>query len=407
MTDPSGIRDEDPGAAARDDSPRRWPWTALVVLGVLGVALRLQISLYGYNNDLFAYHIVAGIIEEGGNVYAETHRYNYGPIWFHFLDLFRSIAAFFPSPALVFRTLISLFLSGVDVALFAVLYRRFGLGAATYFLLHPVSIIISGYHRQFEGFALLLGLLAALAFDGAARRGLDRTKGAGLGALTASLATKHLLFAYSFWLAVKERRLRDRLVVLFLPPILFFLSFLPYWSEGKEGIIEHVFLYESFANAPLLQGWFPPLLAALVPAWLPFLAALVLGAWTFRDLDATRSLLFYCALLVVFAPALANQQLVIPVLFVVVYRNPFTILYSGIASLHLLIDSDGLRMFSLTRVVPAWAVGYQMQVGILLLGIVWALFGPGIRRGIRDTTLWIARGATSFFVDRPDGGSDR
>lgn len=61
---------------------------ALVI--VIGVALRLALPLLGHNFDVESYRIVADIMGDGGNVYAETSRYNYWPIWFlivHWLDM--------------------------------------------------------------------------------------------------------------------------------------------------------------------------------------------------------------------------------------------------------------------------------------------------------------------------------
>ncbi len=403
---------EDPGRAQAGERPglrRAWPlWLAVAALAV---ALRLLVAGLGSNYDLASYRIVADILERGGNVYADTQRYNYGPVWFHLLELFRFLARWFPDPALAFGYVISSFLSLVDLALGAMLLRRFGTGAALCFLFNPISILISGYHRQFGALALLLGFLAALAFERAGREGegspaagLGRARWAGLGALGASLVTKHLFFAFPFWLAVRQRRRRARLLVLFVPPAIFFLSFLPYLGGGgARGILEHVFLYKARFDVPLLTAWLPAIVVEQLPlvvnllSTFVFLTALVAGAWIFEEESATRAALLYTVLLVVFAPATANQYLALVVPFVAVYRNPFTALFTVVASLHLMIDRDGLQMAALGKWLPAAAVGFPVQIALLLAGLVWAFKRDRLLASARGLAQNVRRRLERFF----------
>ena len=233
-------RDFQAPGAGRWELRRSWPvW--LLAAG-LAVGLRLAVAGHQEGYDLASYRIVADLVHHGKNVYASTARYNYGPVWFHLLGGLRWLAQRFPDPYLAFGYAITAFLSLVDLALGALLLRRFGPGAALYFLLHPVSIIISGYHRQFGSVALLLGFLAALAFEraegedkGVGAAGLGSRRWTGLAALSASLVVKHALFAFPFWLAVRQRTRRGRLLVLFVPPAIFFASFVPYLGGGEPG----------------------------------------------------------------------------------------------------------------------------------------------------------------------------
>ncbi len=343
---------------------------------------------------------MAEIVHHGGNVYAETSKYNYAPGWFLLLRLLRWVANHWRDPALAFGYGVATFLSLVDLALGAILLRRFGPGAALYFLFNPVSILISGYHRQFGSVALLLGFVAVLAFeragpgDQSARDGgLGKARWAGLGALGASLLAKHVLFAFPFWLAVRQPRRRERLLVLFVPPAIFFVSFLPYLGEGgARGILENVFLYKARFEIPLLGGWLPAYVVEELPlvvsvlSTVVFLAALVAGAWIFEGTPPVRALLLYTALLVAFSPAAANQYLALVVSFVAVYRNPFTVLFTVVASLHLMIDRQGLHLAALERWVPEAAVGFPVLVALLLLGIVWALRRDRLVASLRAST---------------------
>ena len=385
---------------------RDWPLWLLVA--VLAVALRLTVAGFGSNYDLAAYREVAEIVHRGGNVYAETAKYNYAPAWFYLLGAFRWVAHRFADPALAFGYVVPAFLSLVDLALGALLLRRFGPGAALCFLFHPVSILITGYHRQFGSLALLLGFLSVLAFergrpedqDGwdGGLRGPGRARWVGVGALGASLIAKHALFAFPFWMAVRQRRRRARLLVLFVPPALFLASFLPYLGGGgARGILENVFLYKARFEIPLLGAWLPAIVVEELPlvvsvlSTLVFLGALVAGAWIFEREPPARALLLYTALLVAFAPGAANQYLALVVPFVAVYRNPFTALFTVVASLHLLIDRKGLHLAALGHWVPAAAVGFPVQVALLLAGVVWIMkrdrllaYFRGLTEGLRE-----------------------
>jgi len=50
-----------------------------------------------------------------------------------------------------------------------------------------------------------------------------------------SLATKHVLFAFPFWLAVKQKGLGQKVIVVLVPVLVFLSGFAPYWHEGSQG----------------------------------------------------------------------------------------------------------------------------------------------------------------------------
>jgi hypothetical protein len=59
-------------------------WLLLGVI-VIGLAARFFFTTFGHNYDLDSDTIVAEIVDQGGNVYADTPRYNYAPVWFNVL----------------------------------------------------------------------------------------------------------------------------------------------------------------------------------------------------------------------------------------------------------------------------------------------------------------------------------
>ena len=142
------------GAASR-------PWI-LLLLPLLAVALaaRLALAVPPENFDSASYNLVASIVRDGGNVYAETDRYNYSPFWFLVLGGMQPIASVLQLPV---ANAARILLSGVDVATAVMLWRMAGPISAAVFFANPVSMAITGYHGGFDSIALLLVLIAVWA----------------------------------------------------------------------------------------------------------------------------------------------------------------------------------------------------------------------------------------------------
>jgi len=142
---------------------RQVRWRALIGLALLGFALRLfmaaLIPVHLYDHE--SYQLVADITARGGNVYAETMRYNYSPLWLWFLSALDQ----FPGDLM---TSVHLVVATADVMLGVLI----GLVAATFakpaplfaalYLLNPAAILLSGLYAQFEALALVPLLVAVL-----------------------------------------------------------------------------------------------------------------------------------------------------------------------------------------------------------------------------------------------------
>ena len=350
-------------------------WLFFVAI-VAGITARLLVATRGHNFDVDSWRIVADVVERGGNVYAETGRYNYGPVWFQVLHVLDWLAGHNPA---VFRYIVAGFLSLVDVGIFYILWRKYGRLAAGLFFFNPISIIITGYHSQFDNLAILLGLLAAWLVGDEFDRPLDRRKLLGLSVLGLSLATKHLLFAFPFWLAVKQRGLWQKAGIILLPIGLFLLSFAPYWPGGRAGIINHVFLYQSATNGYFYNLFVPLCLQFMFSSQAIWFFLLAVFAFVWRRKNTFESLLLYTAVLVTASPAVVNQYLAIPVPFVATHFNVFTLLYTAFGTLHLLVDVNGLHMTGLSR-----TVFIDIVICLLCLGLVWVTW----RRNIMDLIEW-------------------
>lgn len=352
------------------DSQRKTALSWFILLLIIGSALRLLAAHRGYNFDIVSFRIVADIAANGGNVYAETQRYNYGPIWFHLLSLLDSLPFPISDPLFSLRWKVSLFLTGCDIAIATCLYRWYGLKIAALFFLNPIAIIITGYHSQFENLAILIGLLAVKSIE----KNDSQLSLSGLALLGLSLSIKHILFLFPFWLAVKNTRWRDKLLTLLIPYSLFLGSFLPYAIEASDEIIKHVFLYRSFSNAPFWLDIFPTIISHKIPVFVLFMGTMILLGLLLRDKKPLDSFYLYSLSLVIFSSAIANQYLAICIVGISVHSNTLYILYSIMGGIYLFASGDGLHFTFLQQYLGSDGntsfIGYAELVFVLFLGLV-------------------------------------
>lgn len=343
---------------------------------VLGVVARFMLPRFGFNFDAVSYRIVADIVTSGGNVYAETPRYNYGPAWFLILGALRWAAAFTGEPTGLFRSGIVAVLTLADLAIAAILNRRFGARAAVLFFLNPVSILITGYHNQFDTLAIAVGFAAVLTAEKADADGDGKRRLAALALLGLSLTVKHIFFLLPLWLAFRAGTWRDRTLAVSVPVAIFLASFLPFAPHGWHGIVHNVFLYRSFPNGltTRLLAW----LGMPIPPSLLLIAGLALAGWLLRRRPLFEAVLVYLVLLVILSPGMANQYLAIPMAAVLVALNPAYALYAVAATLIILSNRDGLWLNLFTRAGLGWIDGergYDVPVALLAAGLSWQLLG--------------------------------
>lgn len=361
---------------------------ALVLL--IGITLRMILTLHDYNYDVISYRIVADIIDRGGNVYAETDRYNYAPSWFytlHALDVLPSLGL---DPLVALRTKVAALLTLVDVGIFTFLLQRYELRIAALFFLNPISIIISGHHNQFDNTAVFIALIAIAIMKEGDDAPLEKTGPRwllGLIGLGLSLCIKHILFLFPFWLALKEPNWRRKLVAITIPIGIFLGSFVPYWTGGHDGIVQNVFQYRSFQNGPLWYAILPHMLFEILPQTLLFIGSLTLMGFAVRERPRFDSLLIYLLSVIIFSSALANQYLAIPIAAIAILWNTEFFIFTVVMTVFLLAHDDGLHLLSplgggLTfRGYPSQFF-YSVGVMILGAGLASVLLGEHWQRAI-------------------------
>ena len=325
----------------RQTLQNRWGFFVIIALGL---DLRMGAATLGHNFDMESWYIVADIMRHGGNVYAETGRYNYGPVWFLVIHALDVLAAHRHE---VLRYFIAGVLSLADLGIFLVLWRQAGRLAGALFFLNPVSILISGYHCQFDNVAILLGLCSMMLFGDDFQGPLTRRKFLGLLVLGLSLMTKHLFFVFPIWLAVKQKGLWRKIIIVFVPSACFLLAFLPFWAGSQHGIIDNVFHYQSYPGGFFYKFFVPLCIQFCWDSRTVWYGLLLLFAFICRTRNSFDSLLIYTGVLVAFSPFSTNQYLAIPISLASVFPSVLFFIYTATSTFHLCADvRNGPRMWA-------------------------------------------------------------
>lgn len=322
----------------------------IVALLVIAIALfaRLYFVIAYYGNfDQESYEIVIDIMRRGGNVYAETARYNYSPIWSWILLGLSYVSLPLHISVRGFLTLVDL-VNAILLARLTKFDKRYLL-----YWLNPAAILIVGFHGQFETLSLL-PLLAALCLSKSA-------KSEWLFA-TASLIVKHITLP-GVWLIFTYRsspKIKG-LIYLAASIAVFALTFLPYWRTGSDGIISNVLLYAS------IPGYFG--LSSILPrqyVYAIFACVMILLPWLLRDLGVPRLEAFALIFLafIVFTPGVGWQYFLLVLLTGLVLPLWGYIAFSLSATAWILGQSvDGLGL----SFIPYWP-NFVWLVAVLWLG---------------------------------------
>lgn len=352
-------------------------WIIAILLGIL---LRYLVMLFGYNFDFESYCIVGDIAGHFRNVYAETARYNYAPVFFCFQGSFYRLSELFGSnQILVYRILIVGLLTATDLGI-AFFAKRYSLKAAVIFFLNPVSILITGYHNQFDNMAVLAALISILYYNEESKIG-KKDLGFVLF-MSLGLMIKHLLFVFPLFILLKKGLpIAKKALYAFAPPIIFLISFVPFVignSDALNGVVNNVFLYRSRNNAPLLSDLFNVFQIPNTFKFVFFILAMCGLAIFARKLQFDQCVFLYLMGLVVFSSAISNQYLAIPLVAICVLDTGFLkYLYMVVVSIFIVLNDNGLNVLRyLQQTNSTWVVkcaetynarGHWMAVWILLI----------------------------------------
>lgn len=330
-----------------------------VFLIAVAILSRLVLA-WGFhgNFDQDSYELVQGIVRDGGNVYAETTRYNYAPPWFLVLGAFAWLQELTGLPA---HGVIRTFLTLADIALAGVVYilaRHLGLAplrACLLFLLNPVSILITGFHGPVDGLAILFIWLAVLV----QHKRLKSWLASGLclvGLLLKPIVAPAPLYALapsipSYW---------RRLLVVAAMGVVFGLTFLPWLADGRDGIARNVLAYGAASTSSPGAG---PSVVGLVRV------AILVGAGVFATRTSVdRAVLLWALLTIVTQPYGPEQQYILPLAAGALRPSLGFGLFSVVATVALLGSPDNLHIVSFGQLGEwlVWVVAVSWLVGLSL-----------------------------------------
>jgi hypothetical protein len=363
-----------------DRYPKKYLWVVAVLIGTLA---RIMVASLGHNEDFYNWTWNATVLRDGGSVYSGDVPYGYGPVWMFVLRFADLVQNLLPENRKVFRLVIILVLTLADLLIAAIIAKKFSHYAALLFFINPVSIIITGYHNQFDNIAILIALVAVLYFNFEPSESKSRMLYLGLVAIGLSLAVKQILLFFPVWMFLREGSLKQRVVRFSLPYVIYISCFIPWATSISkiEIIFEEVFLQRRGRSGILLNLFgadyagtiqnssYSDLIRKIV------FAAWVLGifafGWIMRNRSLFHSLIVYLLLMVGLAPAYSQQQLILPLIALFVYATFELKIFYLLTLLFMVQNSDELgyeflfpHFFRLNGTIYAW-----LQVLLLIFAL--------------------------------------
>lgn len=319
----------------------------ILILLCLGFLFRVSLASVNHRSDADGFVINARLFLEGKNIYLYQPYYNYSPLFFYILGFLGKIGQFIP--AIPTKVIIHWFLSFIDIFTAFILIRLAGQRkiiiwkTVALFILNPVSIIISGYHGQFDNLAIFFLLLAILLSETTKKSRRFMQNFLIWLILTVGLTVKHTILFPAFSFLVHFSRKTYLAVFLFTASLLVFLaSFLPYYFSASAQISQNVFKYKSmeglYGVSFILSKYCPHCLGTDTNYLIRnifLLSGLTLAVFL-RHRDAARSCLISFLFFLTFTTGIGGQYFVFPIALGALFPSIWFYLYSIVVTLFLL-----------------------------------------------------------------------
>jgi len=364
-----------------------WSWLIArknwILAVILGFASRVLIATLGHNLDFLNWTINATKLRDGGSVYDGHSPYGYGPIWMFVLRFADLVQQTFPDNRKIFRLVIIMFLGSIDFLIALLISKRFSTNLGMIFFINPISIIITGYHNQFDNLAIVIAIVAIALLGSEQHEKFSRNHFVSLILLGLSLSVKQVLIFFPIWLFFRPAPIQIRFQRLAVAYLLNFLAFVP-WATSIESIktiIRDVYLMRRGRSGILLSllgadyagtihdASYSDLARVLI--FIVWIVTLISFGWLMRKKPVMHSLIVYLVLMVALAPAYSQQQLILPLVAVFVYATPELKLFYLLTLLFMIQNSDELgiefffpHFFRLNGTIYAW-----LQVLLILFGL--------------------------------------
>ncbi|MET0554742.1 MAG: hypothetical protein ABW221_17000 [Vicinamibacteria bacterium] len=370
------------------------PAQARALLAPVLVALALRAAcLYATDRvvvDVLRYQKVAAhLLDVSWNPYQAERLYPYPPVWMWVEAASLSLAR---ATGVSFALLVRLPVLAAELGLVVLLGRMAGARAAWLYALHPVALLVSACHGQFDAIALLAVLLALRA------RSAGRLDAAALWLAAATgLKSFPVLLLPAFLLSVAGTRARLRFASLATVPVA--VALLPFaWADagalrrelfGYGGVVDFGWIaavraLRLLSSGVLLRGEAVHWAAWVLAAKVAFLAACAaLFAWWWRRGRApslpAACLLVLLAFLVLYGALSAQYLLWVVPLGVLLPSRAFVaygaVSAAALVAFYLFLAPAVLLppgvVFDRSAAGAVWAVGVCLQ---WLVTAAWGAF---------------------------------
>ena len=308
-------------------------WFVSLILLCIVVRFIIGAVFSPYDEFDFRQELLTGeIAASGRNVYAEQKYYNYGPIFFIILGWFYKAAYCFSNSILAFKLMLTSILTLADLLTTILIAKKAGLKWALLFFGNPISLHVGAYTSQFDALTFTFAAYGINFLEESSKsKAITLNDVYGIILLSLSFITKHILWAFPLWILFSTRiDSRKKIIYAFIPPLLFLLSFIPYWNEGQQGIMNNVFLYRSGKNFPLIAFGFikytlgrllPMLRKISFPAFPVYVILISLSGYVFRHEKVYNLFLLYTMAMVCFASGIYENYFTIPLMAIFIFSH--------------------------------------------------------------------------------------
>lgn len=352
-------------------------YPSLPVIIFLGLSLRLFLaSSNSFNFDMHIFFMDAQFFsEEKWNIYYYNWNYVYSPAIFFIngvLGVIQQMLNFLPYS--FFQRAYICFIDSLTLLLLIKISKKEKISptrTAVFFFLNPVTIMLSGYHGQFDNNAIFFLLLAVWINFYTNNRFSNYKKAAAWFFLTIGFIIKHII-PFQVFLVEASMFKKNKVIkggVLFLLTVIAFLAtFIPFYNnnESKFVIKEYVLGYQGQATISGITGMirffcvnceiFDMRLYTLYK-YLFMAGGMLFSIFLLRRKNLLHSLLLSFLFFLTFSSALSAQYLVLPIAVAALFPSRWFLAYTTLVTIFLLV--------------------FQMEVDIsiyakvLLLNIVW------------------------------------
>lgn len=357
--------------------------TSWYLLVPLAFALRLMLANLGHNFDLESFEIVANTVLKGKSVYANTDRYNYGPIWAYSLAGIKYITDAMQLGLKGFHFGIVTVLFAFELLFYRALFKSHKNHLLVILLLfNPLSLILIGHHSQFDIIAVCLAFLSYQQLK------INKILPAVL-LLGLSYSVKHIMVFFPLLLLFdKDIQLKNRILILCIPAVIFVISFLPFYNDF-EAINRNVLSYQLNNEQTFLKQFFDLLIPnfiihmgffKILPVFteykLLWLALFPLAGYLTAKYEIKNTFFIYLILIVGSSLAISEQYFLIPLAGVFYYRKKLLAwAFTVCASYYILFVSEhntsqyfSLKNIGLDLEFDRYQLGFsQIQLCLILL----------------------------------------